>query len=50
MRSNIEHVFAAQKHRIGLLIRTIGLVRARAKIGLANLADNFPRLARHDRR
>jgi hypothetical protein len=30
IRSHVEHVFAAQKHRIGLVIRTIGPVRARA--------------------
>jgi IS5 family transposase len=45
IRSHIEHVFAAQKHRLGLVIRTIGIIRARAKIGLANLAYNFTRLA-----
>ena len=44
VRSRIEHVFAAQKCRFGLLIRTIGLVRAGVKIGLANLAYNFVRL------
>ena len=36
IRSHIEHVFAAQKHRLGLVICTIGIIRARAKIGLAN--------------
>ena len=45
VRSRVEHVFAAHKCRLGLLIRTIGLVRARVKIGLANLAYNFTRLA-----
>jgi transposase, IS5 family len=45
MRSRIEHVFAAQKCRLGLLVRTVGVVRARVKIGLANLAYNFTRLA-----
>ena len=49
MRSRVEHVFAAQKCRLGLVVRTIGLVRARAKIGLANLAYNFARLAWLDR-
>jgi len=44
VRSRIEHVFAAQKCRFELLTRTIGLVRARVKIGLANLAYNFIRL------
>ena len=45
VRSRIEHVFAAQKCRLGLLVRTVGMVRARVKIGLANLAYNFTRLA-----
>jgi transposase, IS5 family len=45
VRSRIEHVFAAQKCRLGLLVRTVGVVRARVKIGLANLAYNFTRLA-----
>jgi hypothetical protein len=45
VRSRVEHVFAAQKCRLGLVVRTIGMVRARGKIGLANLACNFRRLA-----
>ena len=45
VRSRIEHVFAAQKCRLGLLVRTVGMMRARVKIGLANLAYNFTRLA-----
>jgi transposase, IS5 family len=45
VRSRVEHVFAAQKCRLGLVVRTIGMVRARVKIGLANLAYNFTRLA-----
>ena len=45
MRSLIEHVFAAQKCRLGLVVRTVGIVRAHIKIGLANLAYNFTRLA-----
>jgi transposase, IS5 family len=45
VRSRVEHVFAAQKCRLGLVIRTVGMVRARVKIGLANLAYNFTRLA-----
>jgi hypothetical protein len=39
-----EHVFAQRKHRIGLFIRTIGVARARLKIGMANIVDNFKRL------
>jgi transposase, IS5 family len=45
VRSRVEHVFAAQKCRLGLLVRTVGMVRARVKIGLANLAYNLTRLA-----
>ena len=45
VRCHVEHVFAAQKHRIGLIVRTVGIARARAKIALANLAYNFQRLA-----
>lgn len=44
VRSRIEHVFAAQKCRLGLLVRTVGIVRARVKIVLANLAYNLTRL------
>jgi hypothetical protein len=43
--SAVEHVFAGQKHRMGLVVRTIGIARARIKIGMANLAYNFQRLA-----
>lgn len=45
VRSAVEHVFAGQKHRMGLVVRTIGIARARLKIGMANLAYNFQRLA-----
>ena len=41
IRSAVEHVCAGQKHRMGLFIRTIGIARARIKIGIANLAYNF---------
>ncbi|MGA8292340.1 MAG: hypothetical protein WB820_07510 [Rhodoplanes sp.] len=34
----------------GRLLRTIGIVRARAKIGLQNLAYNVRRLATFERR
>jgi transposase, IS5 family len=44
IRAHIEHVFAEQKDRMDLFIRTIGLPRARTKIGLANLVYNFKRL------
>ena len=45
VRSAVEHVFAGQKHRMGLIVRTIGIARASIKIGMANLAYNFQRLA-----
>lgn len=44
VRSHVEHVFAAEKRRMGLVVRTIGQVRATAKITLANLAYNMRRL------
>ena len=44
-RAHVEHVFAGQKHRMGLIVRTIGIARARITIGMANLAYNFQRLA-----
>ena len=50
VRSKVEHVFAQQKDRMGLFIRTIGIERARAKIGLANIAYNMGRLIFHERR
>jgi IS5 family transposase len=43
VRSAVETVFAGQKHRFGLFVRTIGLARAQTKIGLANLANNLKR-------
>jgi transposase, IS5 family len=44
VRAHVEHVFAEQKARMGLFVRTIGLARATAKIGLANLVYNMRRL------
>jgi len=44
VRSRIEHVFAEEKDRMGLFIRTIGIARAKVKIGMANLVYNFKRL------
>jgi transposase, IS5 family len=44
VRASIEHVFAEQKHRMGLFVRAIGLPRATTKIGLANLVTNMRRL------
>lgn len=43
-RSRVEHVFGVQAQRAGnLLVRTIGLIRSKAKIGLRNLAYNLDR-------
>jgi curved DNA-binding protein CbpA len=50
VRAYVEHVFAHQKNRYGLLIRTIGLARAETKLTLANLAYNFDRLIFYERR
>jgi transposase, IS5 family len=44
IRSRVEHVFAEQKERMVLFIRTIGIARATIKIGLANLVYNINRL------
>lgn len=43
VRSKVEHVFAHQKGLMGLAVRTIGMARARVKIGLVNLAYNMRR-------
>jgi IS5 family transposase len=50
IRAAVEHVFAHQKTRLGLFIRTIGIARAEAKLTLANIAYNFDRLIFHERR
>ena len=45
VRARIEHVFGAQENAPGgRLVRTIGIVRAKIKIGLQNLVYNFRRL------
>lgn len=45
IRSRIEHVFGVQTQKAGnLILRTMGIVRARAKIGLRNLAYNMDRM------
>jgi transposase, IS5 family len=43
VRAHVEHTFAHQKGSIGLVIRTIGLARATAKVTLANMAYNMRR-------
>lgn len=45
VRSRVEHVFATGKRRMGLVLRCVGLVRAAARITLANLAYDMHRLA-----
>jgi IS5 family transposase len=46
IRSRIEHVFGVMAMMAGsLVVRTIGIIRARTKIGLRNLAYNINRCA-----
>ena len=50
IRARIEHVFGAQQISPGgRIVRTIGIVRARAKIGLQNLAYNIRRFVTLER-
>ena len=45
VRVRVEHVFGAQANDMGgTLVRTIGMVRAKARIGMKNLACNMRRL------
>ena len=44
IRAKVEHVFAVQKERMNLFIRTIGIKRAAVKIAMANLVYNFNKL------
>lgn len=48
VRARVEHVFGIQVARAvgNLLVRTIGLARARCKIGLRNLSYNLARFTR----
>jgi IS5 family transposase len=51
VRSRVEHVFGAKLQRAGnLIVRTIGIARARVKLGLRNLAYNLERYAMLRRR
>jgi hypothetical protein len=44
IRSRVEHVFGGQAKRAGdLIVRAIGLIRVKAKVGLRNLACNLDR-------
>lgn len=44
VRAFVEHVFAEEKSRMGLVVRTIGIVRAITKIAMANIACTIKRL------
>ena len=45
IRSRVEHFFGVQAQQAGnVLLRTIGIARARAKIGLRNLVYNIDRM------
>ena len=44
VRARVEHVFGAQANDMGgTLVRSIGIARAKARIGLKNLAYNMRR-------
>lgn len=43
IRARVEHPFAYQKGPMGMVIRTIGIARAKAAITLANMAYNMKR-------
>lgn len=46
IRSRVEHIFGVQAQRMGnKILRCIGIIRARTKIGLRNLAYNLDRYA-----
>jgi IS5 family transposase len=50
VRARVEHVFGAQSNDMGgTLVRSIGLVRAKARIGLKNLAYNMRRFVQLER-
>jgi len=50
VRARIEHVFGAQENAPGgRIVRTIGIMRAKAKIGLQNLVYNMRRLVTLER-
>ena len=50
VRVRVEHVFGAQQNSLdGRIVRTIGIVRAKAKIGLQNLVYNIRRLVTLER-
>ena len=50
VRSRVEHVFGAQAQMGGHIVRTIGILRAKVKIGMMNLVYNMVRLGQLLRR
>ena len=50
VRVRVEHVFGSQSNDMGgTLVRSIGIVRAKARIGLKNLTYNMRRLVQLER-
>ena len=50
VRARVEHVFGAQSNDIGgTLVRSIGLMRAKARTGLKNLTYNMRRQVQLER-
>ena len=50
VRARVEHVFAHQQNAMGgKIVRTIGLARAKFKIGMMNLSYNISRLVQLER-
>ena len=45
VRCRVEHVFAAQEAMGGMLVRTVGMARAKVKVGMMNLTYNLRRFA-----
>ena len=43
VRCRVEHVFAYEKGPMGMVVRTIGIARAKATLTLANMAYNMNR-------
>jgi len=43
VRARVEHVFAHQKERMKLFIRSVGIARAEATVTMANIAYNLGR-------
>ena len=50
VRARVEHVFGHQENSMGgKIVRTIGIARARLKIGMMNLGYNIRRLVKIER-